>query len=95
MYICQNWGATFEFVERLCKWSKTAIISMFISAAALFVLMLKFKIDHHHVELYLLCRWAKGLCVNIGNGRKYIVFLTVGVRIFPGDHFFLMYYYRR
>jgi hypothetical protein len=62
---------------------------MFISAVALFILMLKFKIDHHHVELYLLCQWAKGLCENIGNGRKYMVFLTVGVRIFPATIFFL------
>jgi hypothetical protein len=36
-----------DFVERFCKWSKTAIILMFISPFALFILPLKFKIDHH------------------------------------------------
>jgi hypothetical protein len=42
----QSLGATFEFVEGFCKWSKTAIILMFISAVVLFILPLKFKIDH-------------------------------------------------
>jgi hypothetical protein len=68
---------------------------MFISAVALFILPLKFKIDHHRKELFLLCRWTKGLCENIGNGIKYMVMLTVGVRIFSGEHFYLVYYYRR
>jgi hypothetical protein len=30
-------GATFEFMERFCKWSKKASILMFISAVALFI----------------------------------------------------------
>jgi hypothetical protein len=71
---------------------------MFISPVALFILTLKFKIDHHREELYLLCRlcpWAKGLCDNIGNEIKYMGVLTVGVRIFSGEHFYLVYNYRR
>jgi hypothetical protein len=55
---------------------------------------LKFKIDHHREELYLLCRWTKGLCENIGNGIKYMVIMTVGVRNFSGEHFYLVYHYR-
>jgi hypothetical protein len=86
--------ATFEFIERFCKWRKTAIILMFISAVALFILPLKFKIDHYREELHLLCRWTKGLCENIGNGIKCIVIMTVGVRIFSGEHLYLVYYYR-
>jgi hypothetical protein len=87
-------GATFEFIERFCQWRKTAIILMFISAVALFILPLKFKIDHHREVLYLLCRRTKGLCENIGNGIKYMVIMTVGVRIISGEHFYLVYYYR-
>jgi hypothetical protein len=82
-------------MERFGKWSKTAIILMFILAVALFILPLKFKIDHHREELYLLCRWTKGLCENIRNERKYMVMLTVGVRISSSKHFYLVYYYRR
>jgi hypothetical protein len=37
------------------------MILMFISAVALFILPLKFKIDHHYEELYILCRWIEGL----------------------------------
>jgi hypothetical protein len=44
-------GATFDFVERFCKLSKTATISMFISPVVLFMLTLKFKIDHHREQL--------------------------------------------
>jgi hypothetical protein len=60
---------------------------MFISAVTLFILPLKFKIDHHREELYLLCRWTKRVCENIGNGIKYMAMLTVGVRIFPANIF--------
>jgi hypothetical protein len=68
---------------------------MFISTVALFLLPLKFKIDHHREELYLLCQWTKGLYENIGNGINYMVMLTVGVRIFSGEQFYLVFYYRR
>jgi hypothetical protein len=68
---------------------------MFISAVALFILPLKFKIDHHREELYVLRRCTKGLCENIGNGINHMVMLTVGVRMFSGEHFYLVYYYRR
>jgi hypothetical protein len=82
-----------EFIERFCHWWKTAIILMFSSAVSLFILPLKLKIDHHREKLYLLCRWTKGLCENIGNGIIYTVIMTVGVRIFSGEHFYLVYYY--
>jgi hypothetical protein len=51
-------GANFEFVERFCKWSKTAIILMFISPVALFILLLKFRFDHLRGEKDLSCRWT-------------------------------------
>jgi hypothetical protein len=89
VFVHRKAGATFEFMERFCKWSKTSIILMFISAFTLFILPLKFKIDNHHEEIYLLCRWTKGLCENIGNGIKYMVIMTVGVRIFPLNIFIL------
>jgi hypothetical protein len=68
---------------------------MLNSAVALFILPLLFKFDHHCEELYLLYRWTKGLCENIGNVIKYMVMLTVFVRIFSGEHFYVVYYYRR
>jgi hypothetical protein len=80
----QSWGSTFEFVERFCKWSKTAIILMFISAVALFILPLKFKIVHHRVELYLLCRLTKGLWNKVHGGVD-----MVGLWTFSGEHFYL------
>jgi hypothetical protein len=82
-------GASFEFVKRFCKWCKPAIILMFISPVALFVIMMKFEIDHHHGELYFLCRWIKQICESIGNRIKYRVTVGVGVRIFPANIFIL------